>query len=145
MEYLIPLWALESLLLMRNTPIMWLHLRNAVLVMKDKVWKVYVHIAPAAGVSAKVTDDHSMQLHSEIIQSMGLHCGPLSLGALSFFHRYTVPYIQHCLELLMTWLQLNTVNHSQDKGEGFCLHVQKNRFARVLTACEQLFIPACTM
>lgn len=66
-------------------PIVRLHLRSAVLVTKDKVWQVYVHIAPAAKVSAKVKGDHNMQLHSEMRQRMELHRGPLSLSAVSFF------------------------------------------------------------
>lgn len=104
---------------MSNTPIVRLHLRSAVLVTKDKVCQGCIHIAPAAEVSAKEKDGYSVQLHSEMMQSMELHCGPLSLSAVSFSHRYTVPYIQYCLELLMTWLQLNTVNPSQDKEEAF--------------------------
>lgn len=119
MENLKPLWELGSPLLVSNTPIVSLHLRSAVLVTKDKVCQVYIHIVPAAEVSAKVKIGYSVQLHSEMIQSMELHCGPFSLSAVSFFHRYTVPYIQYCLELLMTWLQLNTVNHSQNKEETF--------------------------
>lgn len=56
MEYLKPLRELELALLMSNTPIVWLHHRRPVLVTKDKFCQGYVHIAPAAKVSAKVKD-----------------------------------------------------------------------------------------
>lgn len=55
------------------------------LVTKDKVCQVDVHIAPAAKVSAKVQDYYNVQLHSEMIQIMELYCGPFSLSAVSFF------------------------------------------------------------
>lgn len=119
MGYLKPVWELELPFLMSNTPVVWLHLRSAVLVTKDKVCQVYVHTAPTAKDSEKVKEDHDLQLHSEMGQSVELQHGPFWLSAVSFFHRYTVLCTQYCLELLMTWLQLGMVDYIQDKEEVF--------------------------
>lgn len=49
---------------------------------------------------------------------MELHHGCFFLSAVSFFHRYTVAFVQNCLVLLVTWL-LKMGSYSQGKDEIF--------------------------